>query len=209
MNCDDLRSVAADVALDELIGAERAEAIEHLAVCDACRVVVAELAAVADSLLLLAPEVEPAAGFESRVLDRMGSSERAPRRRWAASVAAIAAALLAGVIVGAGLGDRDGAGPLPAAAELRTADGTLAGSVVLADGPDRMTCVFEDPRFAGGYTVELVLADGASRDAGAFTAGSSPWSWTVPLDVEAGEVREVRILSTDGVVRATASMGSG
>ena len=67
-------------------------------------------------------------------------------------------------------------------------------------------CVFEDEHFGGAYDVQVVLADGSARSVGSFTAATSPWSWTVPLPVDAAEVREVQVRSPDGVVRAQAEL---
>jgi hypothetical protein len=67
LTCDELRAMAAEVALGILSGAERADALDHLEHCVGCRVLVEGLAQTGDSLLLLAPEAEPSMGFESRV----------------------------------------------------------------------------------------------------------------------------------------------
>lgn len=204
MTCEELQAVAVDVAMDELTGADRAAALTHLAACAECRDLVTELATVADSLLLLAPSVEPPSGFESRVLGRLEIVTPARRRRrWAG--AAVAAAALLGAVIGIAV-TRDDGSSLPVAAELRTSSGGAAGNVLLADDPDRMTCVFEDERFGGRYEVEVVLADGSVTDVGSFSADGAPWTWTVPLPVDAAEVREVRVRDGDGVVRATAEV---
>lgn len=203
--CEELRAVAADLALDELTGAERAAALGHVSECADCRAAVADLAAVADSLLLLAPTVEPPAGFESRVLARF-QPVAAPRRRRLLPAAAVLFALAAGAAgYLAGRAGDDGRA-LPLAAVLRSADGRATGSVFLADGPDRMTCVFEDERFGGSYDVEVVLADGSVVDVGSFSAEGAPWSWTVPLPVDAADVRGVRVFGEGGVLRATAEV---
>lgn len=204
MTCDELQAVAADIALDEITGADRAAALTHLGGCSACRTVVAELAAVADSLLLLAPSIEPPEGFESRVVARFGTA-RSPRRRWARVAAVAAAAAIIGGTVGY-VARGDDPRTLPVAALLTSADGHAAGSVVLATGPDRMTCVFEDPRFGGAYDVQVVLADGSIADVGGFSAKGTPWSWTVPLPVDAADVRAVRVLGAGGELRASAEV---
>ena len=204
MRCDELRAVAADVALDELTGSERAAALEHLASCAVCRAVVTDLAAVADSLLLLAPSIEPPSGFESRVLSRLDVAPPARRTRWWVG-AAVAAAAAVGGIVGISV-TSDDESTLPVAVELRSASGAPAGNILLADDPDRMTCVFEDERFGGGYAVEVVLADGSVVDVGSFRADGAPWTWTVPLPVDAADVRTVRVRDADGVVRVTAEV---
>ena len=205
MTCEELRAVAADVALDDLTGAERAAALTHLAACTECRALVTELATVADSLLLLAPSVEPPSGFESRVLGRLDLAAPGRRRRRWPGVAMVAAAALAGLVIGIAL-TRDRGSSLPVAAALRTSNGTPAGNVLLADDPDRMTCVFEDERFGGRYEVEVVLADGSVTHVGSFSADGAPWTWTVPLPVDAAEVREVLVRDADGVVRVTAEV---
>ena len=95
MTCDELRSLAVGLALDDVTGEARAAALGHLATCDTCRALVAELALVADAVLLAAPEHEPPTGFESRVLARMQpTTARRSLRRWvlAAAAAAVAAA---------------------------------------------------------------------------------------------------------------------
>jgi len=72
MSCDEFAGVAAELALGVLTGRERAAALAHLDGCESCREQVRELTMVQDELLALLPSQEPPAGFESRVLDRLG-----------------------------------------------------------------------------------------------------------------------------------------
>jgi hypothetical protein len=72
MSCAMLADVAAEFALGVVTGRERAGAIEHLDRCEACREDVHKLMATGDELLGLLPLAEPPAGFETRVLDRLG-----------------------------------------------------------------------------------------------------------------------------------------
>ena len=72
MSCDEFAEVAAELALGVLTGRERAAALAHLNGCESCREQVRELTMVGDELLALLPPHEPPAGFESRVLDRLG-----------------------------------------------------------------------------------------------------------------------------------------
>ena len=81
MRCEQIRDLAAEIALGIADGEERAEALRHLSTCGECRRVVEQLSQVADELLVLAPVQEPPAGFESRVVEAMGLQEAAPRRR--------------------------------------------------------------------------------------------------------------------------------
>ena len=72
MSCDEFAEVAAELALGVLTGRERAAALAHLDGCESCREQVRELTMVQDELLALLPSQEPPAGFESRVLERIG-----------------------------------------------------------------------------------------------------------------------------------------
>ena len=72
MSCDEFAEVAAELALGVLTGRERARALAHLDGCESCREQVRELTMAQDELLALLPSQEPPAGFESRVLDRLG-----------------------------------------------------------------------------------------------------------------------------------------
>jgi hypothetical protein len=73
MDCAEAHELAAELALDLLTGAERAAVLAHLAGCTACRADVASLTDVGEALLAIAPEVEPSAGFESRLITRIST----------------------------------------------------------------------------------------------------------------------------------------
>jgi hypothetical protein len=72
MTCAELADGAAELALGVLTGRERAFAIAHLDTCDACREDVRQLMATGEQLRELLPAAEPPAGFETRVLARLG-----------------------------------------------------------------------------------------------------------------------------------------
>ncbi|MEU0633578.1 hypothetical protein ABZ355_40465, partial [Streptomyces sp. NPDC005989] len=78
LSCEQLRETGAELALGVLPARERAGAMDHLEGCAACREHVHELAAASDALLDLVPGSEPPAGFEDRVIERLGL---APARR--------------------------------------------------------------------------------------------------------------------------------
>lgn len=78
MNCPEFSDVAAELALGVLTGRERAAAIAHLDQCDACRENVRQLTMTGEGLLELLPTREPPAGFESRVMERIGLATPAP-----------------------------------------------------------------------------------------------------------------------------------
>lgn len=78
MGCQEFSDVAAELALGVLTGRERAQALAHLDHCAPCREKVRQLTATGEGLLGLLPSVEPPAGFEARVMDRIGLAPPAP-----------------------------------------------------------------------------------------------------------------------------------
>jgi hypothetical protein len=100
MSCDRTRELSAELALGILDGEQRAQALRHVAECPECRREVQQLTAVADELAMLAPEREPPAGFESRVLARLQPPPAAtrPRLRLRRAFAPLAAAAAAAAI---------------------------------------------------------------------------------------------------------------
>src|SRR5215472_7145499 len=115
VGCEQVRALAADLAIGIADGQERDAALRHAATCAECRLLVAELSSVADDLLLLAPSHEPPPGFASRTLAAMTPSSPRPRRRfarpgipratrrhpWVARLA-VAASVVVALAVGAG-----------------------------------------------------------------------------------------------------------
>ena len=78
MSCAEFGDVAAELALGVLTGRERARALAHLEQCDACRENVRLLTITGEELVGLLPAIEPPAGFETRVMDRLGLGAPAP-----------------------------------------------------------------------------------------------------------------------------------
>ena len=72
MDCGEFADVAAELALGVLTGRERAQAVAHLDECDSCREHVRQLSLTGEEMLGLLPTREPPAGFESRVMGRLG-----------------------------------------------------------------------------------------------------------------------------------------
>ncbi|HET8756600.1 MAG TPA: hypothetical protein VFM58_11340 [Solirubrobacteraceae bacterium] len=179
MACDETRELAAELALGIADGADRARALRHLADCPECRRSVEELSTVVDELLLLAPQHEPPAGFESRVVSRMAQPRPRPRparRRWRTffvpvTAAAAAAAVAVGVVLGATSDDRRLAdqyretlaaanGSYFEATRLQDADGRRAGLVYGYRGTPSWIYVDLYADHAADYRAELVLTSG-------------------------------------------------
>src|SRR5438132_2587197 len=171
MECDDLREVAAELALATLPGKQRAAALAHIDRCTDCRLVVEELSDAADALLLLAPEAEPPAGFAGRVLTGLGP-QRWSRRHARARVAAVAAAVLSlGVATAIGV-HHEGA-PLSRPSSALRASGVrvaqfasgpgehVQGEVFAAAGrPSSVFMTVSDGGSSDTYRCELELSDG-------------------------------------------------
>src|SRR5215475_7604967 len=80
MGCDQVRDLAADLAIGIADGQERDAALRHAATCPSCRRLVAELSSVVDDLLLLAPSHEPPPGFTAATLARISPPPSRRRR---------------------------------------------------------------------------------------------------------------------------------
>jgi hypothetical protein len=211
MACAEVEALAAELALGTVSGAERAGALDHLAGCPACRELVDQLARAADSLLLLAPVVEPPPGFESKVLARMGVAPvvelRRPRRR----------RLLVGVAAVALVAAMSGAGVARLATEDRR--GTGIRTVLIADDEGQWTCramvygekpawlVISLDRADGSnnsYSVEAMHAGGAEPvPLGTFSLQGGHGTFAKPLELPADDLQSVRVLDAGGRVRYT------
>ena len=179
MGCEHTRELAAELALGIADGADRAQALQHLAECAECRRAVEELSAVTDELLMLVPERQPPVGFESRVLARLQPAPLAPprfrRRRGvlaAVASAAVAAVLATTIVLGATRDDRHLADHYRAAlaaahgsdfeaARLRSPTRVPAGVVYGYRGsPSWLFVAIYRPYRATTYTVELAMTSG-------------------------------------------------
>ena len=78
MGCAEFADAAAELALGVLTGRERARALAHLDRCEECRENVRQLTVTGEELVGLLPAIEPPAGFESRVMERLGLGIPAP-----------------------------------------------------------------------------------------------------------------------------------
>ncbi len=182
--------LAPDLALGLLTGPDRGEGLTHVASCAACRAEVYRLAALADQLVLLAPDAEPPAGFESSVL--AGIAPRTvgsrPPRRWA--VAAVAASLAIMAAVGVAVA----ASPQPAEAdqaEMVTPSGRDVGEVQVY-GTEPAWLLVSVPRWQSwdekvgrplSYELLVELLDGRRvQIAGVDLRHDGAWGTTTTLD---------------------------
>lgn len=107
MGCEQVREVAAELAIGIADGQQRDAALGHAAACPDCRRLISELSSVVDDLLLLAPSHEPPPGFAARTVARRRRATPAAARhirrgrRWVPRLV-VAASVVAALAVGAG-----------------------------------------------------------------------------------------------------------
>lgn len=207
IHCDVFDAHADELALRQLDEPLRGRLLAHAAACPHCYSLLDSLGTLADRLVLAAPQMEPPAGFESRVLARLdaatvGSTRRSMGLRWAAAGVAAAGIVVAGALVALQFDD----GPKVTTAAIVAAAGTEVGSIQLIDEPTPHVLVAIDaPRPGRGIrTCELQRPDGTWEAVGAWdTAGIASGVWAVGIDPVLLDATAMRITS-DGDVLATA-----
>lgn len=217
--CEAFSNDLALLALGTLSGRDRATVLQHLEGCASCGEEVEQLSLAADALLPLAPEVNPPAGFEVTVFERMGiavpSRGRPALARPRRVLLGVAAAVVAfGGAFGVGLWvDRS---PVPApgqatVARLFESNLTSAthyrGELYLAQGQPGWLFMTVHGTGATGYvTCQLVTDSGEHIEVGKFWLSGGAASWASPLPVPAGTVRTAQLVSSDGTVLASATV---
>jgi hypothetical protein len=213
IGCPRVREIAPDLAIGIADGHERDAALRHTATCSDCRALVADLSSTADELLLLAPEHEPPAGFESRTVARLGNLER---RRWGARALAIAASFVLAIAIGAGAvwmatsGERRlaasyrdvlsvGQGSFFAAAPLRGPEGP-EGTVFGYDGRPSWLFATVDLPMTGPERLEVTLTtrDGRRVSLGSAVLGGNDDTWGTSIPVELSAIQQLRFEDDEG-----------
>jgi hypothetical protein len=210
MTCEEMRELAADVALDIADGEDRAEALRHMATCAECRHLVEQLTAVGDELVTLAPAEEPPVGFESRVMERLDLPARRRRRplrrvmfRVAPALAAAAATAVA--LVAVYHDDHETAsryrdtlqqanGKYFQAQQLRDPAGARAGVAFGYQGSPSWILVTVDRSYRKRvFSCQIVTKDGRSIRVPVFRLRSDgTWGGAIPVDLR--QVASIRLL---------------
>jgi Putative zinc-finger len=235
MNCHQFQDMAAELALGVLTGRERAQAMAHLEHCEACRENVRQLTLTSEGLLELLPAMEPPAGFETQVMDRIGLTAPAPARRFAwlphagrrgashsrpdqparlsrtrrmFAVAAVALAVLAGGLGGWAL--RNGASspagtPLRSAA-LESATHQTVGKIYLYQGrPHWLYMSVNMPSGQETVICQVRDRDGHLTTVGTFHLTNGYGYWGSPAPGNPGSLTGARLVTPSGTVLATAT----
>jgi hypothetical protein len=223
MGCDQVRELAADLAIGIADGQQRDVVLRHAAACPGCRRLVSELSSVVDDLLLLAPSHEPPPGFAARTLARISppaarprATQHFPARGRRLPRLGVAAAIIAALAVGAGTvyqgtsADRrladsyravlaEGHGSFFAAAPVHGPTGT-AGTLFGYQGhPSWLWATVHMPN-AGvqRFNVQLITRDGRHLPAGTAVLGGTHDSWAALISVNLTNVAQLRFVAADG-----------
>jgi hypothetical protein len=224
MGCREFSDVAAELALGVLTGRERAQALAHLDHCASCREEVRQLTATGEGLLGLLPNVEPPAGFEARVMDRLGLAAPAPgparpagwaslagRTRRVLALAAVTLAIVAAGLGGWGLrpGSSAPAGAPLSSATLLSASHQAAGKIFIYNGSSRWLYMsVAMPAGDGTVTCQVESQGGHFTTIGSFSLTGGYGYWGSPVPPIHGSLTGARLIGPGGTVLATASFHS-
>jgi anti-sigma factor RsiW len=202
VGCAELREASADLALGDLSGSERADALAHLAACPMCGQLVGELTRVAEDLLLLAPELEPPPGFESRVLAHL-EEERRPRRLRFRSLVAVAAAVVVlaagGGLVAQMVDDDDRPRTVRTALAISASGRSTCRVVVHGGRPASLVVSLDGPAGSNReYVVEAQPAKGAAIPVGRFALADGHGLLATTVELDADDLKSVRVFNMDG-----------
>jgi hypothetical protein len=214
--------MAEELALGMVDEPERGELLTHVDRCPRCRALLDDLSAIADQVVLVAPEAEPPVGFEARAVAAMDPEPvcvtPSRRRRWVAIAAAAAVLLLVGA-VGVGVGrsssstdarasalDRIDVGSV-AAAPLTSPEGKRVGAAIVLDGArPSLWMSFDGAEPGERYRCELVLADGSRHLVGVWAPKGPGHTWSVELDPSTAHAQQLVVSYLNGSEVATANL---
>jgi hypothetical protein len=210
--CEETRELLPELALGIADGEERARVLEHAADCPDCRRELERLSAVADELLVLAPEDEPPLGFELNVLRTIHPREKRRGRLLrplalvgaiAAAVAITAGAMLVGFRDDRRLADQyrsvlaEAHGTYFGATRLEDAAGRSGGVLFIYRGnPSWIVVTVSPPNRESVERAELVDRDGRRIPLRSFRLAGGAWGGSIPVDLS--EVAAVHLVGDGG-----------
>ena len=195
-SCKETKELLPELALGILGGEERARALDHLTSCADCSSELAALSRAADGLLTLAPQHEPPAGFEDRVLARLRRErpQHRARRFMTFTAAAALIAIVAGGLVWVGTAHDRKLGSyyqrilaIQHGTELAAAQGK----------PSWLFVVVRAPVGDGVYYI-VGTVHGAAVHLGAMRISHGRGDWGGTTSTEMKSVDEIRVVSRTG-----------
>jgi hypothetical protein len=208
-----------ELALGTLDEPTRTEMFQHADDCARCRARLDQLTWVTDQLLEVAPAIDPPAGFESRVLSRLGMDAKPDARRLSSARSRwwLAAAVAIGLVVG-GFALGRGTGSTMSGAEwavksgiIQREDGSRTGAIVLSRTPRPHVLVTIDHPRPSGDVMRCVLvgANGQRTEVGSWSyRGVERGAWAVGIDPALLDSQRMEVVDPTGSVVATASLAA-
>jgi predicted anti-sigma-YlaC factor YlaD len=216
LDCAQVRELVPELALGVLSGSERAEVLLHASQCTRCQALIGELGEAADALPRLAPEIEPAPGFEARVLGTLLGSRRKNTRRWGLALALTAAAaaiisIVAVQWVDAGSGQATPSAPVAAVRSVGMVGnhGMRVGRVYASAGKPTAIVVTVDYWVATGtYRVEMQPAGGPVQRLGTIRIDDGRGSWGGAARLAASGSTRVALVDAHGTAVCHATLSA-
>jgi anti-sigma factor RsiW len=210
-----------ELALGEVAEPRRSELLSHLSDCRSCRAAYADMVAAVDATVPAAPQAQPPAGFDVRVLAELGIDTPArsgpvarvgrlatPGRLLTA--AALLVAVAAGVWAGATVVDGADDARVPVAegtAMLWTGDGRQVGTAAVAWMHESRVLVVQvsDAPVGVQYSCRVLRAGGEPRVLGRWEA-SSPDGGTWVVSAPPGDLDRLQLVTASGQVWSSARL---
>lgn len=215
-----------EMALGEVPEPRRSELLSHLTSCLRCRATYGDVVAAIDATIPAAPEAQPPAGFEARVLASLGIESPAPGRpverltrsrtsRVLLAAAAVGVAVAGGALGAAALIDEPDATEVTTAAPglpegtsvLQMADGEEVGTASVAWMHERRVLVVSVHTAPVGvpYTCRVKMSEGDSRVLGRWEASSPDGGvWVMPAPQ--GDLNAIDLVTDTGDVWSSAHL---
>lgn len=207
ITCESFAGAAEDFALGFAPSPQRDDLSAHANSCASCAADLRELTVVADALLELAPEADPAAGFEARAIAAMRPPASSPAQRPATprpSFVASGAVAAAAILLLAFVAVRPDNEVRPVVADIEGSRGRLGRVELVAEPSPKVVVLMEDDSWKDVWVCELEDDDGAWVEVGRWTADEATGgAWAVTVDGSLLDATRMRITSTSGAVIAT------
>jgi hypothetical protein len=211
INCDEFDQHADDLALGRVDEPQRSQLLVHASTCPHCQSLLEGLGTVVDRLLLVAPHVEPPAGFESRALARIVATPVPGRARfrvplWAAAIVALSVGTT-GFAVAHLLDQRSTPVVAPSAVILTPGNVDLGAVQLLADPAPHILVAIRAPRPEPGLrNCELQRPDGTWVHVGSWqVADIASGVWATGIDPALLNATAMRITAQDGAILGAAT----
>jgi len=209
-DCAAARERAPDLALGMLDGAERAAVLEHTHRCPSCQALLSDLSGVADTLVHLAPELEPPAGLASRLVAMMRQPRRSRRRVVSLVAAAVAAAAIGSVVavrmIDANRDPASAVAPTLERTPMVGVNGVPVGDVVTASGASTAVTVKVDYAVSDGRYDIVLRSPDSSTVLGSMEIQDGRGEWSGRLD-GSHDTASVDLVDTGGASVCSAEIG--